>query len=62
MPATLHITTRTEIHETQLLQAELNEAYQLYRETVGIEKALTKKIVSAIEKKYLQENIEYNHQ
>ena len=54
MPAPLHIPTNMKIHKTQRLQAKIKEARKLYRETVDVEKALTKQIVAAIEKKYLQ--------
>ena len=55
MPAPLQIPTNTKIHKNQRLQAEFNEARKLYRETVDVDKALTKQIMAAIEKKYLQD-------
>ena len=51
IPAPLIIPPNTQIHKNQWLQAEFKEARHLYRETVDVEKALTKKIVAAIEKK-----------
>ena len=43
-----------EIHETQCLQEYFKGKGQFYREIFDIDKALTKQIVAAIEKKYLQ--------
>ena len=55
MPAPLRIPSNTTIHETQRLQAEFKETRHFYRETGGgVEKALAKQILAAIEKKYLQ--------
>ena len=50
IPAPLHIPNNTTIHETQHFQEEFKETLQLYRETVNVEKALTKQIVAAIDK------------
>ena len=47
--------TNTTIDKTQRLQDEFKESHQLYKDTVDVKKALTKQIVDAIEKKYLQE-------
>ena len=49
-PEPLRIPSNTKIHKTQRLQANFKETRHLYRETVEVEKALTKKIVAAIEK------------
>ena len=54
IPEPLRVTTNTTIDKTQRLQAEFKETHQLYRDTVDIEKALTKNFFSEIEKQHLQ--------
>ena len=49
--AKLRIPNNTAIHKNKLLQSKYKYERQLCRETVSIEKALTNKIVAAIEKK-----------
>ena len=50
MPAPLRIPSNTKTHKTQRLQALFKGTRQLYRETVDVEKEITKQIVSAIDK------------
>ena len=54
MPSPMRIPTNTKIYETQYLKSEFKGERQLYIETVDVDKALNKTIVSAIEKHSLK--------